>query len=99
MTTPSYPKGDTRRLLALLAAIDALAPSATLVKIAAMTGMPKRSITDLIDQAWQVGVTLAKDPLRTLRRPKRASLVRRGRQAMARFTLLPTGGRSSAGAE
>lgn len=58
--TPQYPKGDLRRMLAVLAAIDALAP-ATLVKLAERTGIDKKTVTNLIDQAReQAGVIVVK---------------------------------------
>lgn len=60
--TPSYPKGDLRRLAAVLGAIDRLTPAATLVKLAAATGLSKQTVTDLIAQARdQAGVTIEKD--------------------------------------
>lgn len=58
--TPQYPKGDLRRMLAVLAAIDALAP-ATLVKLAERTGIDKKTVTNLIEQAReQAGVIVVK---------------------------------------
>lgn len=58
--TPQYPKGDLRRMLAVLAAIDALAP-ATLVKLAERTGIDKKTVTNLIEQAReQAGVVVVK---------------------------------------
>lgn len=60
--TPTYPKGDLRRLAAVLGAIDALAPAATLVKLAAATGLSKQTVTDLIGQAReQAGVNIDKE--------------------------------------
>lgn len=46
----SYPKGDLRRMLLVLGAIDAT-PDATLVKIAARTGLDKKTISNLIHSA------------------------------------------------
>ncbi len=58
---PQYPKGDLRRLLAVLAAIDAPG-GATLVQIVARTGLDKKSITRLIGQAIeQASVEVDKD--------------------------------------
>jgi hypothetical protein len=59
--TPQYPKGDLRRMLAVLAAIDSL-ESATLVKLAERTGIDKKTVTNLIDQACtQAGVLIEKN--------------------------------------
>jgi hypothetical protein len=59
--TPQYPKGDLRRMLAVLAAIDSL-ESATLVKLAERTGIDKKTVTNLIDQArTQAGVLIEKN--------------------------------------
>ena len=55
-----FPKGDFRRLAAVLHAIDQLQP-ATLVRIAAATGLDKRTVTGLVAQADQAGVTIAKE--------------------------------------
>jgi hypothetical protein len=58
---PHYPKGDFRRTLSVLAAIDALQP-ATLVKIVERTGIDKKTVTSLIEQARiQIGVTISKN--------------------------------------
>ena len=46
---PSYPKGDLRRMLVVLGAIDD--GDNTLVRIVARTGLDKKTITSLIDQA------------------------------------------------
>jgi len=57
---PQYPKGDLRRMLVVLGAIDEL-DVATLVRIAERTGLDKKTITNLIDQARvQAGVTVDK---------------------------------------
>lgn len=48
--TPQYPKGDLRRMLAVLAAIDTPQGS-SLVRIAADTGLDKKTVTSLIEQA------------------------------------------------
>jgi hypothetical protein len=63
----TYPKGDLRRMLSVLAAIDAI-PGATLVKIVAKTGLDKKTVTHLIAQAGeQAGVTILKSgPVYTL---------------------------------
>lgn len=45
-----YPKGDLRRMLVVLAAIDSM-PVATLVKIVARTGLDKKTVFNLIQQA------------------------------------------------
>ena len=45
-----FPKGDLRRMLAVLGAIDALS-EATLLKIADRTGLDKKTVTQLIQQA------------------------------------------------
>lgn len=57
---PQYPKGDMRRMLNVLAAIDSL-PEATLVRIVERTGIDKKTVTNLIDQArTQAGVKIEK---------------------------------------
>lgn len=57
---PHYPKGDFRRTLSVLAAIDAL-QTATLVKIVERTGIDKKTVTTLIEQArLQTGVVVSK---------------------------------------
>src|SRR5450830_1228846 len=63
----SYPKGDLRRMLSVLAAIDAT-PEATLVKVVARTGLDKKTVTNLIAQAGeQAGVKITKTgPVYTL---------------------------------
>lgn len=56
-----FPKGDLRRMLSVLAAIDSMQP-ATLVKIAARTGIDKKTVTNLIAQAREeAGVSVAKE--------------------------------------
>lgn len=58
---PQYPKGDLRRMLAVLAAIDSVSPP-TLVKIAERTGIDKKTVTYLIEQARvQASVVIKKD--------------------------------------
>ena len=47
---PQYPKGDLRRMLAVLAAIDEV-PDATLVKAVARSGIDKKTVTMLVRQA------------------------------------------------
>ena len=55
-----YPKGDLRRMLQVLGAIEAI-PDATLVKIVERTGLDKKTITSLIGQAGdQAKVTISK---------------------------------------
>lgn len=49
MNAPRYPKGDLRRMLAVLGAIQA--GHCTLVQIVAATGLDKKSVTTLINQA------------------------------------------------
>jgi hypothetical protein len=63
----SYPKGDLRRMLSVLAAIDSM-PDATLVKVVAKTGLDKKTVTNLITQAGeQAGVKIIKSgPVYTL---------------------------------
>ena len=51
MVAPQYPKGDLRRMLAVLGAIDA--GHKTLVQIVAATGLDKKSVTSLIAQAGE----------------------------------------------
>ena len=46
MAAPQYPKGDLRRMLAVLGAIET--GSSTLVQIAAATGLDKKTVTNLI---------------------------------------------------
>ena len=48
--TQQYPKGDLRRMLSVLAAIDTPQGS-SLVRIAADTGLDKKTVTSLIEQA------------------------------------------------
>lgn len=56
----SYPKGDLRRMLSVLGAIDSL-PDPTLLKIAKRTGLDKKSVTYMITQAIeQAGVKISK---------------------------------------
>lgn len=58
---PQYPKGDLRRMLAVLAAID-LRKGATLLEIVGLTGIDKKTVTRLIVQAQQqAGVELSKE--------------------------------------
>lgn len=57
-----YPKGDLRRMLAVLAAIDRLGERATLVNLAMFTGLDKKTVGDLVLKAIdQAGVTVFKD--------------------------------------
>lgn len=59
MDVPQYPKGDLRRMLSALGAIEA--GHCTLVQIVAATGLDKKTITSLIAQASeQAGVTISK---------------------------------------
>lgn len=56
-----FPKNDARRVLSVLGAIASL-PSATLVKIAAQTGLDKRTVTYAVEVAGrQFDVVIAKD--------------------------------------
>lgn len=48
----SYPKGDLRRMLLVLGAIDTV-PQATLVKVAMRTGLDKKTVSSLIRQALE----------------------------------------------
>ncbi|CAG9179816.1 hypothetical protein LMG23992_04086 [Cupriavidus laharis] len=58
---PKYPRGDLRRMLTVLAAIDAIT-DATLVKVVARTGIDKKTVTLLVKQAAaQAGVRIEKD--------------------------------------
>lgn len=58
---PKYPRGDLRRMLTVLAAIDAIT-DATLVKVVARTGIDKKTVTMLVKQAAaQAGVRIEKD--------------------------------------
>lgn len=58
---PHYAKGDFRRTLSVLAAIDSLKP-ATLVKIVERTGIDKKTITSIIEQARvQIAVNISKN--------------------------------------
>ena len=56
---PQYPKGDLRRMLAVLGAIEA--GYCTLVQIVVATGLDKKTITSLIVQASeQASVNISK---------------------------------------
>ncbi|CAJ0780700.1 hypothetical protein [Ralstonia chuxiongensis] len=44
---PDYPKGDLRRLLIVLAAIDTI-PDASLLKLVARTGIDRKTVTVLV---------------------------------------------------
>lgn len=58
---PCYPKGDLRRLLAVIAAIDA-AGEASLTDIEKATGLNRKTIFDLIEKAKeQANLTIAKE--------------------------------------
>lgn len=58
---PQFPKGDLRRMLAVLAAIHSL-KGATLLEIVSFTGLDKKTVTRLIEQAQQqAGVQLNKE--------------------------------------
>lgn len=57
----NYPKGDLRRMLQVLGAIDAI-PGATLVRVATRTGLDKKTVSSLIRQAAeQAHVRIEKD--------------------------------------
>jgi hypothetical protein len=59
-----YPKGDLRRMLIVLAAI-AETRGATLVQIAARTGLDKKTVTRMVAQAReQAGVVVRKNAAR-----------------------------------
>ena len=56
---PPYPKGDLRRMLAVLGAIEA--GHSTLVQIVSATGLDKKTVTSLVAQAGeQACVTISK---------------------------------------
>lgn len=58
---PQFTKGDFRRMLVIAAAIDQL-PRASLVEIAADTGLDKRTISHTIEQLQrQAYLTIHKD--------------------------------------
>ena len=58
---PDYPKRDLRRMLVVLAAIDAI-DEATLVKIARLTRFDKKTVVNLIEKArTQAGVVIVKN--------------------------------------
>lgn len=58
---PQYPKGDLRRTLMVLGAIQE-AGGATLVQLVNRTGLDKKTISDLIAKAQeQAGVQVVKD--------------------------------------
>jgi len=60
MTDSPYPKGDLRRMLGILAALDD--GPATILQIADKTGLSRKTVADLLDQARdQAGVEIAKD--------------------------------------
>ena len=57
---PDYHKGDLRRLLAVVSAIDSTS-RATLVRVAERTGIDKKTVTYLIEKARaQAGIVIAK---------------------------------------
>jgi hypothetical protein len=58
----SYPKGDLRRMLAVLASIETLGERATLVNLARATGLDKKTVGELALKAIdQAGVAVFKD--------------------------------------
>lgn len=58
---PLYPKGDLRRMLVVLGVIGAL-ERPTLVSVANWTGLDKKTVSRLIDQAvTQAGVVVEKE--------------------------------------
>jgi len=60
---PQYPKGDLRQMLSVLAAMDSI-KDATLVKLVARTGVDKKTVATLVQQAIeQVGVRIEKEGL------------------------------------
>ncbi|MHD0644124.1 hypothetical protein ACYPKM_00640 [Pseudomonas aeruginosa] len=61
MLIPQYPKGDLRRMLSVLAAIDELGSQATMVSIGHRTGLDRRTVTTQIEIAQkQAGVDIQK---------------------------------------
>lgn len=57
---PTYPKGDLRRMLVVLGAIQE-AGEASLIQIAARTGLDKKTVSDLIVKSQeQAGVNVLK---------------------------------------
>lgn len=60
MAAPQYPKGDLRRMLVVLGAIQE-AGGATLVQIVARTGLDNKTVSDLITKAQeQAAVRISK---------------------------------------
>jgi DNA-binding IclR family transcriptional regulator len=63
--TSIYPKGDLRRMLAVLGAIQGAQDGITLVQIAKRTGLSNKTVLDLMDQAAeQAAVTISKTGVR-----------------------------------
>ena len=59
MDLPKYPKGDLRRMLAVLGAIDT--GQCTLVRFVVATGLDKKTVTSLSAQAGeQASVSISK---------------------------------------
>ncbi|CAG9235646.1 conserved hypothetical protein [Paraburkholderia tropica] len=55
-----YPKGDLRRMLSVLSAIDSAA-GATVAQVSTVTGLSRQTVTDLIHSAaQQAGVRIRK---------------------------------------
>lgn len=67
-----YPRGDVRRLLVVLAAVDALGDDATIVQISGTTGVNKGQIATVIDQSReQLGMHIDKaGPVYRIRRAR-----------------------------
>ena len=65
-----FPRGDVRRLLLVLAAIDALGDQATIVQISETTGINKGQIATMVEQAReQLGMHIDKaGPVYRIRR-------------------------------
>ncbi|WP_321944024.1 hypothetical protein [Paraburkholderia tropica] len=58
--TMPYPKGDLRRMLSVLSAIDSPA-GATVAQVSTVTGLSRQTVTDLIQgAAQQAGVRIRK---------------------------------------
>ena len=60
MAAPAYPKGDLRRMLAVLAVIQE-ARGATILQVVTRTGLDKKTVSDLITKTQQqAGVQVSK---------------------------------------
>lgn len=57
-----YPKGDLRRMLSVLGAIDKLGNDASMVNVARATLLPGKTVVDLVEKAMhQAGVKIVKN--------------------------------------